>query len=232
MTIQHPSSFSIRLLLFLIFGFTIPFITTGQITAPVKVHLTNFKSKNLQGEQVLFINQSTKKVFKGITNSTGNFVVNLPVGKYDIKLKSIGEAKDYSTVEIPKIGENQTYSEMTIEIKMSLPQFFTLDNLHFASGQATILKSSYKELAELVDYLNFKPMLRIEISGHTDSDGDEQANLTLSQKRAVAVKNYLIKRGIKGSRIIVKGYGETRPVADNSTEEGKAKNRRTEVRVL
>ena len=115
---------------------------------------------------------------------------------------------------------------------MSLPKFFTLDNLHFASGQATILKSSYKELAELIEYLTMKPNLRIEIAGHTDSDGEEKSNLKLSIKRALAIKNYLIKKGIKASRLFHKGYGESRPVADNSTSAGKAKNRRTEIRVL
>lgn len=225
-----PSKFPLALILLI--GLLIPFQSRTQTTAPVKVHLTDFKSKNLNGEQILFINQSTKTVIKGITNSAGIFTVNLPVGKYDIKLKSIGKAQDYSTIEIPKIGDNQMYTEMTLEIKMSLPKFFTLDNLHFESGQSTILKSSYNELAELIEYLKLKPTLKIEVSGHTDSDGNDQANLELSRKRAAAVKSYLIKKGISGSRITVIGYGETKPVADNSTTAGKAKNRRTEVRVL
>lgn len=216
----------------ILLGLIIPFIGTSQTSAPVNVHLTDFKSKNLKGEQILFVNQATKKVTRGITNSSGTFVVKLYAGIYDIKLKSIGNAQDYSTIEIPKIEDNQAYTEMTLEIKMSLPKFFTLDNLHFASGQATILKSSYKELAELIEYMKLKPSLRIEIAGHTDSEGDEVANLALSKKRAEAVKNYLIKKGIKASRLFTKGYGETRPVADNSTAVGKAKNRRTEVSVL
>ena len=216
----------------LLFTILLTSFTFSQTTAPVKVIVTDFSSKQLSGEKIQFINQTTKKVITSVSNVTGSFTVNLPVGMYDIKMKSIGDAQDYSSIEIPKIGANQSYSEMTITIQMSLPKFFTLDNLHFSSGQATILKSSYKELAELVEYLTLKPNLRIEISGHTDSDGEENNNLELSVKRALAIKNYLIKKGIKPSRLFHKGYGETRPVADNSTSAGKAKNRRTEIKIL
>jgi len=72
----------------------------------------------------------------------------------------------------------------------------------------------------------------IEISGHTDDVGDDALNLELSQKRAESVRNYLIKNGIASNRVTAKGYGETQPIADNSTPEGKAKNRRTEVKIL
>jgi len=207
-------------------------IFSQNLKAPVKVHVTNYKYENLKGEQVLFINQITKKTTKGITNHAGKFLVNLSVGKYDIKLKSIGKSENYSTIEIPKIGKNQTYIDMELDIKMSLPKFFTLDNLHFASGQATILKSSYKELAELVEYLKLKTDIKIEISGHTDSNGDELKNMALSIKRAKAINDYLLKRGVNPKRLIAKGYGETRPIADNLTPQGRAKNRRTEIRIL
>lgn len=210
----------------------IPFFGITQITAPVKVHITDFKKTILKGEQVLFVNQTSKKTFKGVSDSKGDFSLNLPIGKYNIKLKSVGDTQDYSTLEIPEIGENQTYSEMTIEIMISVPKYFTLDNLQFFSGQSTILKSSYKELAELVEYLKLKPNLKIEVSGHTDSDGDEITNLELSKRRAQAVVNYLIKKGIKSNRLFPKGYGETRPISDNNTAIGKAKNRRTEIKIL
>jgi OOP family OmpA-OmpF porin len=216
----------------LLLGILLPIIGTSQTTAPLKVSITDFQKKMLRGEQVLFINQVTKKTFKGVSDDKGRFLINLPVGKYDIKLKSIGDSQDYSTLEIPKIEDNQAYSEMTMQIMISTPKFFTLDNLHFASSKATILKSSYTELAELIEYLKLKPNLRIEISGHTDSDGNEMANLELSNKRSQAVRNYLIKNGIKANRLFAIGYGETKPIADNSTSVGKAKNRRTEVKVL
>ena len=85
---------------------------------------------------------------------------------------------------------------------------------------------------ELVNYMRLKPHLKIEIAGHTDSDGAEDQNLILSQKIAEAVKNYLVSKGINANRMIAKGYGESKPIAENETAAGKALNRRTEILVL
>jgi len=73
---------------------------------------------------------------------------------------------------------------------------------------------------------------KYEISGHTDSDGSVSDNMKLSKDRAVAVMNYLIEKGISSDRLIAKGYGESIPISDNETEEGRADNRRTEVKLL
>jgi outer membrane protein OmpA-like peptidoglycan-associated protein len=75
------------------------------------------------------------------------------------------------------------------------------------------------------------PTVRIEIGGHTDNVGKPADNLALSNNRAKAVVRYLISKGIAASRMTAKGYGETKPIADNSSEEGRAKNRRTELKV-
>lgn len=200
--------------------------------APLRVTVTDFSFKALQGEQVLFIHQTSKKEVRGVSNENGIFLVNLPAGKYDIKIKSVGDAEDFSTFEVPPLPAGQTYSRASMQIQIAQPEFFTLDNLHFASGKWDILKSSYAELNELLEYLKLKKKMVIEIGGHTDTDGEEQDNLTLSQKRANAVKKYLIEKGIDASRIKAVGYGEINPVADNSTTTGKAKNRRTEVKIL
>jgi OOP family OmpA-OmpF porin len=72
--------------------------------------------------------------------------------------------------------------------------------------------------------------VKIEIGGHTDADGHESSNLKLSQRRADTVKNYLVKKGVPASRMTAKGYGELHPVADNKSPEGKAKNRRVELK--
>ena len=200
--------------------------------APLRVTVTDFAFIALEGEQVLFINQASKKEVKGVSNDKGIFVVNLPAGKYDIKIKSVGDAEDFSTFEVPPLPAGQTYAGADMQIQISQPEFFTLDNLHFASGKWDILKSSYAELNELLDYLKLKKNISIEIGGHTDSDGEELDNQSLSQKRADAVKTYLIGKGIAAKRIKAVGYGELNPVADNTSTTGKAKNRRTEVRIL
>ena len=92
--------------------------------------------------------------------------------------------------------------------------------------------ASFVELDKLVELLQKNPTIKIEISGHTDNKGDDLYNQTLSQKRAESVVNYLTQKGILKARLTAKGYGKTQPVAPNDTEENKAKNRRTEVKIL
>ena len=179
------------------------------------------------------VEKPSKQVFKGVTNSSSTFDIDIPGGDvYDIKIKSVGDAKDYNTMEIPAIGENQSYNKGTLTIMIEQPKSFTLDNVHFDSGKSSIKTSSYDELKELVDFLKLKPEIKIEIGGHTDNVGEELANQTLSQERASSVKKYLVEHGVSSSRLIAKGYGESIPVADNNTEKGKKLNRRTEVRIL
>ena len=80
-------------------------------------------------------------------------------------------------------------------------------------------------------YFN-NPALNIEISGHTDNSGSNEYNVTLSEKRALSVVNYLIKNNISKTRLSYKGYGESQPVGSNDTENGRANNRRTEIMIL
>ena len=80
--------------------------------------------------------------------------------------------------------------------------------------------------------LQITPSLKIEISGHTDNDGDDDFNLDLSNNRAKSVVNWLIENGISETRLSFKGYGETMPIVKNNTAENKAKNRRTELTII
>lgn len=179
------------------------------------------------------VGQSSKKVFKGVTNASGTFDIDIPGGDvYDIKIKSVGDAKEYNTMEIPAIGENQSYNKGILTIMIEQSKSFTLDNVHFDSGKSSIKTSSYDELKELVEFLKLKPEIKIEIGGHTDNIGEDRANQNLSQERANSVKKYLVELGVVSSRLIAKGYGESTPIADNNTEKGKRLNRRTEVKIL
>jgi outer membrane protein OmpA-like peptidoglycan-associated protein len=107
----------------------------------------------------------------------------------------------------------------------------TQDNLTFQSGKSIIKSSSYPTLIELADYLKTIPALELTLEGHTDSQGDEDYNLQLSKGRANAVKLYLTQKGVEQNRIKAKGYGETKPIADNNTRQGREKNRRVEFKI-
>jgi outer membrane protein OmpA-like peptidoglycan-associated protein len=108
----------------------------------------------------------------------------------------------------------------------------TLNNLFFESGRYDLAEKSRTELDRLSAFMKASPTVKIEIAGHTDDKGEATANLTLSQKRAQSVVAYLTKAGIDPSRIKAVGYGKTRPVAPNTTDENRRLNRRIEWRVL
>jgi len=109
---------------------------------------------------------------------------------------------------------------------------FDLKGVNFATGKAELLSSSFKILETTVKGLQKYDTVKVEISGHTDSDGGLEYNDKLSQARAEAVRNYLIKKGIAENRITAVGYGYSRPRADNRTEKGKAQNRRIEISIV
>ena len=99
----------------------------------------------------------------------------------------------------------------------------------FDFDKATLQQSSAKQLQDVLTLLHTNPSLRLEIQGHTDSDGSAEYNLQLSQRRAESVRQYLLLFGVDPSRLQAKGYGETMPVAPNDSEENKARNRRVEL---
>lgn len=201
--------------------------------APIEVLVTDFNKTPKHGEQVLFVDQKSGQIFKSVSGTDGKFLIELPGGTvYDIKLKSIGKAEDYNTINIDRLGPNQYYSKMTLTIQYELPRTITLDNVHFETGKSSLTKLSYKELNEIVEFMKLRKDVIIEIAGHTDSVGDYESNLILSQARADQVMAYLISKGVDRTRLTAKGYGELSPVATNDTAEGRQKNRRTEVRIL
>ena len=106
-----------------------------------------------------------------------------------------------------------------------------LKNIFFDFDRSDLQPASYEELDRLVDYLKHNAVA-IEIGGHTDDQGSDEYNDRLSQNRAKSVYDYLVAHGIDASRLSYKGYGKRQPVADNSTEEGRATNRRTEFKIV
>ncbi len=102
-------------------------------------------------------------------------------------------------------------------------------SIEFETGSANIKPASYKMLDEIFESAVVAEGLKIGVYGHTDNSGSDVVNTPLSEKRANAVKAYLLKKGLAGGRVEAKGYGSTRPVADNTTDDGKRKNRRVEI---
>lgn len=110
--------------------------------------------------------------------------------------------------------------------------FFNSVNIEFETGSDIINEKSYSLLDEVASYLNNNPNLTLEVSGHTDSKGSESLNINLSQRRAAAIKEYLVSKGIQRSRLTAIGLGSSKPVASNSTRMGRQQNRRVEFKFL
>ena len=116
--------------------------------------------------------------------------------------------------------------------KIEVGGLVVLNNIFFESNQFEILPESKSELLLLIKFLNDNPQIKIEIGGHTDNIGDEPSNQKLSENRAMSVYNFLINNNISKDKLSFKGYGESSPLTDNTTEEGRKNNRRTEFKII
>ena len=185
-------------------------------------------------ELVIFRSQKNSNEFQAISDSTGKFYTRLPAGdKYDIYIMGFNDSSSYNVLEIPALGPNSYYKNpFTVNLQFDPPKTFVLDDVEFDFGKSTLRPESYPTLDNLVDYLKRKPNERIEIGGHTDNIGSDEKNLVLSLERAKSIVAYLTEKGISNDRLVAKGYGAEEPIEDNSTDEGRQKNRRTEVKIL
>jgi OOP family OmpA-OmpF porin len=204
------------------------------VKAQVNVMVTDGKQKPRKGEEVLFISETSGRQLSGRTNAAGKFSFALAAGDtYTIKLKTLNDTTNYSRIEIPALEPGQYFdAPFTVDIAFEPARTYTLDNVHFDTGKPTLRPDSFRELDEIAEYMKLKPEQAFEIGGHTDNIGREEDNQKLSAGRANSVKAYLVRKGVSATRLTAKGYGATRPVADNSTEEGRRKNRRTEITLL
>lgn len=167
------------------------------------------KGQPSQGEQIFFKNESLRKVVSGRSDAAGRFSLQLPVGaKYVITVKALNDTTSYGVIDIPAPGPGEYYTEpFKADIKFEPARSYTLDDVQFDFGKATLRSTSFPELEELVTYLRYKDNIHIEIAGHTDNIGKDADNLKLSQQRAEAIRNYILKKGIQPNRVVAKGYG-------------------------
>jgi len=166
--------------------------------------------------------------------NTGEFTIILPAGKqYGFRAVADGYFTENQNLDLTDID---TYTEIEQDMLRLKPTEVgvgvVLNNIFFETAKAVLLPSSFPELNRVVEFMETSASLVVEIAGHTDSDGRNETNKKLSEKRARAVADYLILNGIDTDRLKVVGYGEDRPIAFNSTPEGKQKNRRVEFTIL
>mgnify|MGYP006282238803 CR=1 FL=1 len=181
------------------------------------------------------INLSTrKKEVRSFTNTGGDFLICLPSGyNYGINVSSPGYLFYSENFMLEEQHSSVQPFEKTILLNpLLVGQQMALHNVFFDLDSWDLRDESLPELESLFKLLRDNPGLVVEIGGHTDSTGTDEHNLNLSERRAMTVRDYLIMLGIDPARLYYKGYGEKVPLHDNTTEEGKRKNRRTEIRIL
>ncbi len=200
----------------------------------VKGKVFDNKTKNGLPSSVELVDVKTREMISKLqTDEEGNYLVTLPVGKdyaFNVKRKGyLFYSENYN------ISESSTDSTFQVDIPLQPIEAnarMVLKNVFFDTKKTELKPESITELDNVVRLLNENPNLKIQISGYTDNVGKPADNLKLSTGRAVAVVNYLLNKSVKNERLTFKGYGEANPLANNTTEEGRAMNRRTELKVL
>ncbi len=195
----------------------------------------NAKTKEPLGASIEYENLvDGKNAGVAVSNpSNGEYKIVLPYGKnygflaYAQKFISVSDNLDLTSVAEYKEIQRDLYL-----VPLEVGSTIRLNNIFFDFGKATLRNESFPELDRLVGLMTQNDNMVIELSGHTDNVGSDDANLKLSDDRAKSVTEYLVSKGIKAERINAKGYGETKPLGTNDTEEGKQLNRRVEFTIL
>lgn len=172
----------------------------------------------------------------GISNATdGSFKMVLPFDK-NYSIRAVADhffaiSENLNLDSLVKAGYKEIHKDLYL-VPIEIGQVVRLNNVFFDFDKWNLRPESYIELDRVVKLLNENPAIEIEMSAHTDSRGSDEYNFKLSDERAKSVREYILSKGISVSRITSQGYGETRPVADNITDENRQLNRRVEFTIL
>ena len=217
-----------------IYSFELPDNVRPYKTLWVKGQVLDKKTKKGLPSAVELIDLTTKQTISKVqTDERGNYLITLPVGKdYAFNVNRKGYLFYSDNFFLSNRSPDSTYEKniplQPIEANASV----VLKNVFFDVNKFDLKLESEAELDKLVQLMNDNPTVKIQIGGHTDNVGKPADNLVLSNNRAKAVVTYLVSKNISAQRLTAKGFGETQPVADNKTEEGRAMNRRTEMKVI
>ncbi|MFN8886354.1 MAG: OmpA family protein, partial [Cyclobacteriaceae bacterium] len=166
------------------------------------------------------------------STANGLYQATIPSGKvFTIELESRGfvnriEKLDIRTLQLKKLELNFQLQPIEVGTLVSLKSIL------FNMGTTTLLEESYPELDAVVDFMKSNPKVEIELEGHTDNRGDAKKNLVLSKERVDRIKAYLVSKGVASRRIRGKGFGGTKPIATNDSEEARKLNRRVEFLIV
>lgn len=188
--------------------------------------------KNIPCTVELTDNNTQKMITKTQTDETGFYFITLPVGNdYTFTVNRKGYLFYSNVFALSKNKADSIYTKDIALEPITLHATEVFRNIQFRLNSAELETVSIIELSKLLQLMNDNPSVTVLISGHTDNTGTDASNIKLSEARAKAVANYLFSNGIAAARLSWKGFGSSRPVSDNNTDEGRTKNRRTEFTI-
>ncbi len=194
---------------------------TNAPESSVEVTVTN----TAKGNSTKIINNPSNGIFNVQLEPNSSYSI---VGKKASYLSNIGNA---STEGLNR--STTLYLQLELQVQeVSTAKNIVLNNIYFATGKTSFDESSSTDLQKLVQFLKDNPDLKLEIQGHTDNVGSVAGNKKLSEQRALSIVNYLVTKGVEKNRLTAKGYGSTLPIDSNATEDGRAKNRRVEMKLI
>jgi len=176
-----------------------------------------------------------RKIFEDVDAGGGRSTASLPLGDgrtlwVEVNISNMGETYTLTIVEEAAMAQQIDITADWLAEQLAKTGSVALEGITFDTGKAVVSPESKTVLDQIGALLAKDAALKLEIQGHTDNVGAPTANLTLSQQRADAVKKYLVDtHGVAAARLTTAGFGDTKPVADNRTDEGRAKNRRVEL---
>lgn len=178
-----------------------------------------------------FKKKGGKTVYTYDDGTSGTITLKMPLGKSErwMQVRASPGAYDLDIVEVKAMEQQVEVSASEMLDALNKDGFIALYGILFDTGKDTIKAESEPLLGEIVSLLQSNAGLKLSVEGHTDNVGKAKANQDLSQRRAASVKKYLVGKGVDAKRLETKGWGDTKPVSDNRTEDGRAKNRRVEL---
>lgn len=196
----------------------------GNVIEGGRVEVTNTVTK--EKSHALLDSSSGKFMVAVHSKSTDDLLITIKKNDYAFSSKVV-TAKEILAATTKSINEVPKPIKMEIN-EATAGSSFVINNIFYNTNSADLKKESFVVLESFIEFLKDNPNIHIEIQGHTDNVGAVVANQALSANRAFTIKAYLEENGIAGKRISAKGYGSSKPISENQTEDGRAKNRRTE----
>ena len=171
-------------------------------------------------------------IYTAVADPDGRYKIKIPsINEYTLRVEAAGYVGNFEKLDV------RTYEMKSLEMNFKLQPIeigatVNLKSVLFQQSTYNLLPESNDELDLVVSFLKVNPKVEILLTGHTDNRGQPDHNLKLSQKRVERVKGYLVSKGVNGKRITGKGYGGSKPIADNNTEETRRLNRRVEFTIV